>query len=238
MTRTLIIFAREPVAGRTKTRLCPPFDQQTAAALYSCFLRDITSTAASFTDVQATIAYTPDSNPAFFDSFAPKIQARPQCGKTLGERMDNALRQALQAPSTVHRPRPTVLIGSDSPDLPASFIYEAFARLADGVDVVLGPASDGGYYMIGVREPQPRLLRGVPMSTPTVLADTVAIAEQLELRVQLLPVWYDIDTAEDVSNLVERLRGASEQVAPATRAFLAQLEAFRLSPRMQGTPTI
>lgn len=214
--QTLTIFAREPVAGRTKTRLCPPFGHAMAATLYRCFLRDVCDLAATLPDTAASIAYTPDSDPAFFASFAPAMSARPQRGTTLGERMDDALRHALAGPSAS-----TVLIGSDSPDLPAAYLHEAWRQLAQGADVVLGPAFDGGYYLIGARAPQPRLVREVRMSTPTVLADTLAIAEHMKLRVHLLPPWYDVDTADDLWRLNERLRGASPQVAPATRAFLA-----------------
>ncbi|MBC8164209.1 MAG: TIGR04282 family arsenosugar biosynthesis glycosyltransferase [Roseiflexaceae bacterium] len=217
MNNILTIFAREPVAGRTKTRLCPPFDGASAAALYACFLRDVCAMAAGLPGVQALIAHTPESNPAFFQQFVPGMPVRPQCGATLGERMDDALRQAL-----AEMPASAVLIGSDSPDLPAAFIHHAFAQLAAGSDLVLGPASDGGYYLIGTREPQPRLLYEVPMSTPTVLADTLAIAQQLNLRVDLLPTWHDVDTAGDVWALEQRLRDAPAAAAPATRRFLAQ----------------
>jgi uncharacterized protein len=89
---------------------------------------------------------------------------------------------------------------------------------------VFGPADDGGYYLVGLREPQPRLLREVPMSTPTVLADTLALAEKQSLRVALLPGWYDIDSAEDLRRLAAELRDAPPEVAPRTRAFLERGE--------------
>jgi len=75
-----------------------------------------------------------------------------------------------------------VIIGSDSPDLPPEYLSDAFARLEAGADVALGPADDGGYYLIGLRAPQPRLLREVPMSTPSVLADTLALFRELAAR--------------------------------------------------------
>ena len=114
-----------------------------------------------------------------------------------------------------------VIIGSDSPDLPSEYICEAFARLERGADVVLGPADDGGYYLIGLRVPQPRLLREVPMSTPTVLADTLALARELGLRVDLLPAWYDVDTVAELRRLAAALRAAPPDVAAYTRAFLS-----------------
>jgi hypothetical protein len=114
----------------------------------------------------------------------------------------------------------SVLIGSDIPDLPAAYVRDAFARLESGADVVLGPAEDGGYYLIGLRAPQPGLLRGVPMSTPTVLADTLALAREQGLRADLLPPWSDIDTIADLQQLAARLRDAPPDVALRTRAFL------------------
>jgi uncharacterized protein len=242
MTRTLITFAREPIAGRTKTRLCPPLDGELAAGLYACFLRDVLDTMRRVPDVRRVVAYTPDSCSAFFADLAPDFVAWPQRGAGLGERMDHTFRDALKAsgderrktkdesytltlPSSFVLGHSSVIIGSDSPDLPGEYIYEAFARLERGVDVVLGPADDGGYYLIGLRAPQPRLLREVPMSTPTVLADTLALAHALGLRVELLPAWYDIDTVAELRRLAASLRAAPPNIAPHTRAFLQTLEA-------------
>lgn len=213
---TLIVFAREPVAGQTKTRLCPPLDGATAAALYACFLRDTLDLARRTPGVQPLIAYTPASAGPYFARLAPDLPARPQVGAGLGERLANALQAALA------EGRPAAALGSDSPDLPGACLGAAFAQLAAGADVVLGPAADGGYYLIGLRAPQPRLLRDVPMSTPTVLADTLALAGDLGLRVALLPPWYDIDTAADLERLRANLATAPPEVAPATRAFLAE----------------
>jgi glycosyltransferase A (GT-A) superfamily protein (DUF2064 family) len=113
---------------------------------------------------------------------------------------------------------------SDSPTLPVAYVSEAFSRLQEGADVVLGPCDDGGYYLIGLKQPQPRLLREVQMSTPTVLRDTLAIAEELGLRVVLLPTWYDVDTAAELQRLRQELAtmSANDGSSPArhTRAFL------------------
>lgn len=227
---TLTIFAREPVPGRTKTRLCPPFAPHSAAAPYACLLCAVCYMAVRLPDVQIGITYTSDSDPSFFTSFAPNTLARPQREATLGERMDHALHDALHAASVVGCPSSAVLIGSDSPDLPVAHLHQTFAQLAAGADVVLGPASDGGYYLIGVRQPQLQLLRDVPMSTSTVLADTLVIASAMQLQVHVLPLWYDIDTAEDVWDLRERLSSTSADGAPATRQFMSQLELDRTVP--------
>src|SRR5215211_3163546 len=90
MKPTLIVFAREPIAGRTKTRLCPPLDGATAADLYACFLCDVLNTMRRVPDVRRVVAYTPESAPAYFAKLAPDFAAWPQHGVGLGERMDQA----------------------------------------------------------------------------------------------------------------------------------------------------
>jgi uncharacterized protein len=223
--RILIVFAREPIPGATKTRLCPPLDPAAAAALYACFLGDVLALASGLPGVEPVIAYTPATAGPFFARVAPEIAAFPQQGADLGARMDLALARFLAA-EREHGGEPpvAVLIGSDFPSLPPAYLLAAFARLEAGADAVFGPADDGGYYLVGLREPQPRLLREVPMSTPTVLADTLALAEKQSLRVALLPGWYDIDSAEDLRRLAAELRDAPPEVAPRTRAFLERGE--------------
>jgi hypothetical protein len=216
--RTLIIFAREPTPGQTKTRLCPPLSYAEAATLYSCMLRDVVATVQTLAGVRTLIAYTPATAGPFFAAFAPGLEAIPQRGDDLGERMDRALREVLGP--TKRGARLAVLIGSDLPTLPVAYLAEAFVQLEAGSDLVLGPADDGGYYLIGLRHPQPRLLREVPMSTPSVLADTLALADDEGLRVALLPTWYDLDTAADLRRLAAELAAAPPSVAPHTRAFL------------------
>lgn len=123
----------------------------------------------------------PESDAAYFARLAPELAAHPQRGAGLGERMDNAFADAFAQDG------PVVIIGSDLPSLPAAHVRDAFARLDAGADLALGPAKDGGYYLIGLRARQPRLLREPPMSAPTLLADTLALAAELGLRAELLP---------------------------------------------------
>jgi hypothetical protein len=92
-----------------------------------------------------------------------------------------------------------------------------------GVDAVFGPCHDGGYYLVGMKRPLPALLREVQMSTPTVLADTLAIAQREGVRVALLPPWYDVDTGEELAHLAGELRTADETTAPQTRRQLETL---------------
>lgn len=215
----LLVVAKQPAAGQTKTRLCPPLTGETAAALYECFLRDTIEIMRATPDVARGIVYLPADATGYFQQLAPDFTLTLQVGADLGERLDQLLTAALMqgAPAAV-------VMDSDSPTLPVAYLREAFAHLAAGADVVLGPCDDGGYYLIGLRQPQPRLLREVPMSTPTVLRDTLAIANELGLRVALLPTWYDVDTGAELERLRRELAATVPDglASPAhyTRAFL------------------
>jgi glycosyltransferase A (GT-A) superfamily protein (DUF2064 family) len=103
--------------------------------------------------------------------------------------------------------------------LPPTHVAAAFERL-DRAEAVFGPTDDGGYYLVGLTRPRPRLLREVRMSTPTVLRDTLALAQQDGVRTALLPPWYDVDTIADLHRLDAELRDGAADRAPYTRAFL------------------
>jgi glycosyltransferase A (GT-A) superfamily protein (DUF2064 family) len=104
--------------------------------------------------------------------------------------------------------------------LPEAYLSAAFAALDGPADVALGPCDDGGYYLIGMKRPQPRLLREVRMSTPFVVRDTLALANELGLRVELLPQWYDVDTIAELDRLRAELPTLPIEVARHTRALL------------------
>lgn len=217
----LIVMAKQPFPGRTKTRLTPPLSAGASADLYTCFLRDVIDLACSLPHVTPFIAYAPVDAEPFFREFAADIQLIPQVGNTLGERLEFVLTSLLDA-GFEH----VAAMNSDSPNLPQRFLAEAFERLDEpDTDVVLGPCEDGGYYLIGWNRPNPRLVREVTMSTPHVLQDTLAIAAEENLRVCLLPTWYDVDSESELL----RLRDEFEQVSAEshTRAFLRDLPLLR-----------
>ena len=114
-----------------------------------------------------------------------------------------------------------VIMDSDSPTLPAAYLAQAFTAL-DKADVVLGPCADGGYYLIGLNHPQPCLFRGVQMSTPHVVRDTLNLAAADGLSVIQLPLWYDVDTAMELERLKRELASLPLERASHTRSFLAQ----------------
>jgi len=217
----LAVVAKRPAAGQTKTRLCPPLSGAAAADLYEHFLQDTLHIMRAVTGVERAIVYLPEAEQAYFSALAPDMTLYPQQGEDLGARLDNLLTAALSRGATA-----AVVMDSDSPTLPPALLEEAFARLNAGADVVLGPCDDGGYYLIGLRSPQPRLTRDVTMSTATVLKDTLAIAAELELQVHLLPVWYDVDTQPELERLHRDLRDQPAEVAVHTRRWFSRWNGF------------
>jgi rSAM/selenodomain-associated transferase 1 len=150
------------------------------------------------------------------------VEYLPQEGADLGERMANAFDFSFAAGYG-----PVLLRGSDTPDLPASIIYEAQEALArEKADLVLGPAADGGYYLIGLSQPAPRLFEDIAWSTPGVLDATLQLATGMGLTVHLLPGWRDIDTPEDLLAFLQRSRMAP---APGWRSRAAAAELLGLA---------
>jgi rSAM/selenodomain-associated transferase 1 len=226
MKRALLVVAKRPATGETKTRLCPPLTREAAASLYACFLQDTLDVMRAVPGVERGIGYLPETAVDYFRALAPDMALTPQRGADLGERLDHLLSDALAAGAGQ-----VVVMDSDSPTLPAAHVAAAFARLDGPDDVVLGPCDDGGYYLIGLKRPQPRLLLEVQMSTPFVVRDTLALAQGLGLRVALLPSWYDVDTAAELARLCAELVGAAATAARHTRAFLADRQ--DISPTLQ-----
>ncbi len=246
--RALLVMAKQPIAGSAKTRLVPPLTSASAASLYLCFLQDVLDTvraAARLEPFDPVIAYTPPAAQGFFRQLAPDFWLIPQQSPARApDRIPPSQPASASAPqpeTPVHHPDPlgdrlqfvlstaldsgrrqVVAINSDSPTLPPELLCTAFQRLDDPrTDAVFGPCTDGGYYLIGVKKPPGRLVTAVQMSTPTVLSDTLAIAAAAGLHVDLLPEWYDVDSAEDLERLSTELAAHPER-APASSRFLTE----------------
>jgi uncharacterized protein len=203
----LIIFAKEPTPGQVKTRLCPPLSPQAAARLYGQFLEDVLEEMAGLPHITVALAYTPDAARPFFQNLAPPdLHLVAQAGDDLGERLQQAFAWGFAQGAD------TVLIrNSDSPDLPGLLVLEAQEALErDRAQVVLGPCPDGGYYLVGLKTPQPQLFQGINWSGPAVLAETLALAGRRGLTVHLLPPWLDIDTFADLQTFI-----TSPKIRPA-----------------------
>jgi len=211
---TLMVFARYPVPGAVKTRLATGIGEDGAARLYEAFVRDL---AARFTPARFAVRWAvapPDPGFAARFGLAPD-RCREQCGGDLGARMRDAFEHVLAAEGSR-----CVLIGSDAPHLPVSRIEEAFSRL-DSADVVLGPARDGGYYLIAMRRPHD-LFSGITWSVDSVHRETVAQARSLGLTVASLPVDFDVDEVGDLARLRRRIDEGDVR-CPETARVLREL---------------
>ena len=218
--KALVVMAKRPHPGRTKTRLTPFFSEQEAAALYECFLRDALDQARKVPDVQPFVAYLPadEETRDYFRQLAPDFSLLPQVGNSLGERLYQVLSLCQNRGY-----KQVAAMNSDSPSLPGRYLSTAFALLDNAqTDVVFGPCVDGGYYLIGWKRPHPRIVRGVEMSTSHVLSDTLAIAAEENLAVSLLPIWYDVDELSDLVRIQHDLKDQGN-VTSHTWGYLSTL---------------
>ncbi len=212
MRQALFVMAKDPRAGQVKTRLCPPLTAEMAARLYECFLLDVLDLIAGIPGVDPVVAFSP---PAAGEEFARLTGGRfrliPQEGADLGARLENAFRVLFQ--QGYDR---VAAVSTDSPDLPAEYLHEAFSRLGGG-RVVLGPCPDGGYYLIGMSCLIPELFRDMPWSTERVVPETEARVRGMGLKLAYLPEWHDVDTGTDLNRLVKTLTGLGGPGARAPR---------------------
>lgn len=219
------VMAKAPRAGAVKTRLCPPLTPREAAALARCFLRDTLAKVRALRGTATAIAYTPDSERDLFMRLAPGVALVPQRGADLGARIRSTLAALL---ASGHRA--AIAIGTDAPTLPAAVLAQAVERIASGgVDLVVGPADDGGYYLLGARADHATLFDEIPWSTDAVLTITRRRAADAGLRCALLPAWFDVDTSDDLDRLRTAL-AESPHAAPATSRFLKGSDARRRRP--------
>lgn len=219
MNKGLIIFAREPLPGKVKTRLAQDIGDEAAAGLYAAMLGDVLVKAASLDDVRTLLFWSLETSGIKCNLAFPELQMFEQQGTTLGERMAEAFETAFK-----NGIEACCIIGSDSPDLPAEYIRQAFEWLEQNrADVVFGPAEDGGYYLLGLRNICQELFRDIPWSTAAVLESSLKQAEKAGLRTALLPTWYDLDELKDLLRLLD----SPESPATRTREAGCKLMANR-----------
>ncbi len=190
------IFAKQPQAGRVKTRLCPPLSFAEAADLYRNALFETVARMSRLRSCELVIFFSGERN-WFADSF-PGLPLLEQQGEDLGGRMAGALEALFR-----HGYRRPLLIGSDAPDLPLDFIDRALERLSTN-DLVIGPATDGGYYLIGESGHHPELFENMPWSTQRVLTETLRRAAALNLSCARLDTWEDLDDIESLRRFLGR----------------------------------
>lgn len=196
----LVIFAKVPEKGRVKTRLEEHFTQDQALAIYEAMLRDVLDLAVRLQNQFAEVSvYWASSSaemlPEKLVAVYPTLAHFSQRGEDLGIRMYHAIEE-----SFLRGNKKVILIGCDSPTLPASFLLQAAEEL-DTATFVLGPSEDGGYYLIGASSLVKEAFEGISWGSSEVLARSLELMKGLGLRTALLPVWYDIDRPEDLERL-------------------------------------
>lgn len=227
------IMAKASVAGTVKTRLVPPLTYEEAAELNTCCLTDVAAnvvTAARQAPIQGFAAYYPLGSERFFDDLLPDgFTLLPPREPTIGRSLFHAARDLFDAGHSS-----VCLVNADSPTLPTKFLVETVLRLRQSGDrVVLGPAADGGYYLIGMKQFHRRLFEEIDWSTERVFRQTLARAGEIGVTVAPLPEWYDVDDEATLTMLAREIgpcrratgRYLNGSPAPSTKAFLEKLAA-------------
>jgi rSAM/selenodomain-associated transferase 1 len=195
----LILLARVPVRGRVKTRLHPTLDHDTIFDLYTHFLHDSIDKICAVENADRFIGGYPAERLDFFDDIAAgrDIRVFAQRGEGLGEKMRGAF-----ADRFAEKYEKVAIIGSDSPSLPVEYIEAAFRS---GKDVVLGPSTDRGYYLVAMNREIAEIFDGITWGSDRVLAETLERMKKAGASLDLLPIWYDVDRVEDLRLLKTHL---------------------------------
>jgi len=225
MSTALIVFAKAPIPGEVKTRLCPPLDPDEAASLHGTLVLDTVERAKGLAGASLYVAGAPDLAHPFFKVLEGRYGAKllAQRGPDLGARMKWAMQDAFEQGA-----EDVLLTGTDLPTLPRARLQQALTLIKKH-DVVLGPTADGGYYLIGLRKMVPALFEGIAWSTAEVFADTKKKIEDAGLSLGLLPECRDLDTLEDLKVFIG-LCGKDRAITKRTESAL-RLIASRLKDR-------
>jgi rSAM/selenodomain-associated transferase 1 len=217
-SRALGIFAKRPLPGQVKTRLAKDSTSEWAAQVALAFLLDSLDRWATISAHRVLAFAPPDAAPYFAEAVKGRFALSPQADGDLGRRMAVFFDQQFEVGA--HR---VVLVGTDSPTLPPAYIEQAFREL-EQADVVVGPATDGGYYLIGCTHSVPPIFECIPWSTSQVLKATISRLKQSQLRLALLPPWYDVDTLDDwrmlQGHLAAQRRAGIDPGVPHTERLL------------------
>jgi hypothetical protein len=224
------VMAKASIPGRTKTRLVPPLSFEEAAALNTAFLQDVASNilaAAKRTNMSGYMAFGPPESVAFFEAtLPPGIGLIESWLPNFGDCLFGAITQLLALGHEA-----AVVLNSDSPTLPTSLLVATASVLArPGDRAVIGPSTDGGYYLLGLKTAHRRLFERIDWSTERVARQTMEAARAIGLPVHVLPAWYDIDELDALKLLhAELCEGHSfaadlqSHQAPRTAALMRAL---------------
>jgi hypothetical protein len=216
VTTAVGVIARAP-SSIGKTRLAPHLSADRLRALRAALLADTLRAVEGLPAV--FIFFTPDDAEPEIASLAGSALPRvPQCSGDLGARMLGALRYLLED----RKFDAAILVGSDIPLLTANHLREAAGALQAGGGLVLGPADDGGYYLIGMTQPHAALFDGIAWSSESTLTDTLRAAERIGVEARLMRGAYDVDTMDDLLRLERDLGWAPADVSPAVRRWFSE----------------
>ena len=212
MRAAIVLFAKAPRPGRVKTRLIPALSAEDAAALYETFVRDMW---------ERLRLVAPDSCFLYSDRPWPSYVGLAGPGRLALQRGDDLGAKLLHAFEELrsHGYDRILIVGSDSPTLPAEYLRRGLDRLGSK-DAVLGPTFDGGYYAVGCRVPKAGMFKRVTWSSPATLEETERAFESVGWSMERLPPWYDVDTIDDL----RRLAGDSDLHGCARQWFLGHPE--------------
>jgi uncharacterized protein len=226
----IAITCKTPIAGKSKTRLSPPLRQEECATISGCFIRDLSATIQSLatdSDVAGYAVYTPIGSETLLRTLLPEsFGLISQCDGDFGARLLKGTADLLGAGHAG-----AILVNSDSPTLPLSILREAANAVRKGNNVVLSPAFDGGYTLIGLSRAHVRLFDDIAWSTDTVYRTTLERAAEIGLPVINVPGWYDVDDEVSFRMLEDELNGRRPRFAspnliaanaPATRQFVRE----------------
>lgn len=219
------IIAKQPAPGLVKTRLAASVGNQVAADLCEAFLVDTVAALTNASSATRCLYFSPIESESWFRRLDPGARLLPQIDATFGERLRHGFEELFS--SGFER---VVFIGCDAPHISAYAAEAAFDALEDH-DMVLGPTEDGGYYLVGLCAPHPRLFERVAWSTATVLTDTLEAATREGLSVQLLEPSFDIDDGRDLDHLRRKFSDTLADLCPAT---WSALDALRRADRGSG----
>jgi rSAM/selenodomain-associated transferase 1 len=213
----LAVMAKAPVAGQVKTRLRPAFTAEAAAELARALLVDQLHHLQELHATDCYLVFAPEEGRRLMEELAPPcFRLFSQQGDDLGSRMEGIFSRLFDMGH-----KHIVLIGGDLPPLPLRYFAEAYAFLKSGKKrVVLGPSHDGGYYLVGCNQATPEIFRGMSWSHDDVLAQTRDKLMAMKVDHHLLPVWFDIDTPDDLDYFRSRLDASLRKTMPNTLKLL------------------
>lgn len=217
--RSIVLFSKAPIPGKVKTRLTSTISPHESAALHESFVIDTLTEMSVLKNTSLFLACHPTCEDPFFLKMEERFHLKrfQQKGQTLGERMENAFHYLRSRGY-----KKVVILGTDSPTLSGKLVEKAFHSLANH-DLVLGPSLDGGYYLIAISGEVPHVFDGINWGTDSVFKDTLNKANNLDLKIHILPFWYDVDTIKELRFLSIHLAGMDNEVCVETRNALAKI---------------